>query len=99
MKALAYERAHPLDAFAVDLVEVDEPRLRDGDLLVEIRAVVRRRLARLAVVEEIGEPVRERIDIRRCGIRVAMDPRSCGGGTVGHISTLPIRKMDNLSYP
>lgn len=39
MKALAYERAHPLDAFAVDLVEVDEPRLRDGDLLVEIRAV------------------------------------------------------------
>ena len=39
MKALAYERAHPLDAFAMDLVEVDEPRLRDGDLLVEIRAV------------------------------------------------------------
>jgi NADPH:quinone reductase len=39
VKALAYERAHPLDAFAVDLVEVDEPRLRDGDLLVEIRAV------------------------------------------------------------
>jgi NADPH:quinone reductase len=38
VKALAYERAHPLDAFAVDLVEVDEPRLRDGDLLVEIRA-------------------------------------------------------------
>lgn len=38
MKALAYERAHPLDAFAVDLVEVDDPRLRDGDLLVEIRA-------------------------------------------------------------
>lgn len=39
MKALAYERAHPLAAFAVTLVEVDEPRLRDGDLLVEIRAV------------------------------------------------------------
>ncbi|WP_199254667.1 zinc-binding alcohol dehydrogenase family protein [Mycolicibacterium mengxianglii] len=39
MKALAYERAHPLDAFAMDLVEVEEPRLRDGDLLVEIRAV------------------------------------------------------------
>ncbi|MET0456988.1 MAG: zinc-binding alcohol dehydrogenase family protein [Mycobacterium sp.] len=39
MKALAYESAHPLEAFAVDLVEVDEPRLRDGDVLVEIRAV------------------------------------------------------------
>lgn len=39
MKALAYERAHPLDAFAVELVEVDEPRLRDGDVLVEIRAI------------------------------------------------------------
>jgi NADPH2:quinone reductase len=39
MKALAYERAHPLDAFALELVEVDEPRLREGDLLVEIRAV------------------------------------------------------------
>lgn len=38
MKALAYEQAHPLDRFAVDLVEVDEPQLRDGDLLVEIRA-------------------------------------------------------------
>lgn len=39
MKALAYERAHPLDAFAVELIEVDEPRLRDGDVLVQIRAV------------------------------------------------------------
>lgn len=39
MKALAYERAHPLDAFAIELAEVDEPRLRDGDLLVEIRAI------------------------------------------------------------
>lgn len=39
MKALAYEQAHPLDAFAIDLVEVDEPRLRHGDLLIEIRAV------------------------------------------------------------
>jgi NADPH:quinone reductase-like Zn-dependent oxidoreductase len=39
VKALAYEWAHPLDEFALDLVEVNEPRLRDGDLLVEIRAV------------------------------------------------------------
>lgn len=39
MKALAYERAHPLEAFAMDLVEVNEPLLRDGDLLVEIRAI------------------------------------------------------------
>ncbi|WP_326950782.1 zinc-binding alcohol dehydrogenase family protein [Amycolatopsis sp. NBC_01307] len=39
MKALAYERAHALDAFAINLVEVAEPRLRDGDLLVEVHAI------------------------------------------------------------
>ena len=39
MRALAYERAHPLDAFALDLVDVAEPRLRAGDLLVEVRAI------------------------------------------------------------
>jgi NADPH:quinone reductase len=39
VKALAYQQAHPLDAFAVDLVEVEEPQLRDGDVLVEVRAI------------------------------------------------------------
>ncbi|MET8996480.1 zinc-binding alcohol dehydrogenase family protein [Amycolatopsis sp. NPDC004169] len=39
MKALTYEKAHPLDAFAIELTEVGEPRLRDGDLLVEVRAI------------------------------------------------------------
>lgn len=39
MKALAYEKAHTLDAFAITLAEVAEPRLRDGDLLVEVRAI------------------------------------------------------------
>ncbi|WP_249998751.1 alcohol dehydrogenase catalytic domain-containing protein [Actinoplanes sp. M2I2] len=39
MKALAYEKAHSLDAFAVELVDTAEPRLRDADLLVGIRAV------------------------------------------------------------
>ncbi|AWB91913.1 zinc-binding dehydrogenase [Aeromicrobium chenweiae] len=39
MKALAYEKAHSLDAFAMDLVEVGEPELRDRDLLIEIHAV------------------------------------------------------------
>ncbi|MFD4402366.1 zinc-binding dehydrogenase [Nocardia sp. NPDC058499] len=39
MKALAYEKAHALDAFAITLAEVAEPRLRDGDLLVEVRAI------------------------------------------------------------
>ncbi|SER35987.1 zinc-binding alcohol dehydrogenase family protein [Lentzea xinjiangensis] len=39
MKALAYEEAHALDAFAITLTEVAEPRLRDGDLLVEVRAI------------------------------------------------------------
>lgn len=39
MKALTYEQAHPLDAFAIDLTEVSEPQLRKDDLLVEIRAI------------------------------------------------------------
>jgi NADPH2:quinone reductase len=39
VKALAYEKAHALDAFAVTLTEVAEPRLQDGDLLVEVRAI------------------------------------------------------------
>jgi NADPH2:quinone reductase len=39
VKALAYENAHALDAFAIELTEVAEPRLRDGDLLVEVRAI------------------------------------------------------------
>lgn len=39
MKALAYQTAHPIDAFALELVEVAEPTLRDSDLLVEIRAI------------------------------------------------------------
>lgn len=39
MKALAYERAHPLDAFALDLIEVDQPIPGDSDLVVDIRAI------------------------------------------------------------
>lgn len=39
MKALAYEKAHPLDAFAIELVDTAEPRLRGADLLIAIRAV------------------------------------------------------------
>ena len=39
MKALAYETAHSLAAFALELTDVAEPRLRDTDLLIEIRAV------------------------------------------------------------
>lgn len=39
MKALTYEKTHELDAFAITLTEVAEPRLRDGDLLVEVRAI------------------------------------------------------------
>ncbi|GAB7046776.1 zinc-binding dehydrogenase [Catenuloplanes indicus] len=39
MKALAYEKAHSLDAFAIELVDTAEPRMRDTDLLVSVRAV------------------------------------------------------------
>ncbi|MGK6316949.1 zinc-binding dehydrogenase [Neorhizobium sp. DT-125] len=39
MKALAYEKAHTLDAFRIQEMDVAEPLLRDADLLVEIRAV------------------------------------------------------------
>ena len=39
MKALAYARAHSLGAFAMHLAEVDDPRLREGDLLIEIHAI------------------------------------------------------------
>ncbi|SDD31401.1 zinc-binding alcohol dehydrogenase family protein [Auraticoccus monumenti] len=39
MKALAYQRAHPLEAFAIELVEVAEPVPRDADLVVEVGAV------------------------------------------------------------
>lgn len=39
MKALAYERAHPLEEFAIELVDVAEPLVRDTDVLVEVRAI------------------------------------------------------------
>jgi NADPH:quinone reductase len=39
VKALVYEKAHDLDNFAVRLVEVAEPTLRDLDVLVEIHAI------------------------------------------------------------
>lgn len=39
MKALAYEKAHPLDEFAIALVDTAEPLLRDTDLLIGVRAV------------------------------------------------------------
>jgi NADPH2:quinone reductase len=39
LKALVYEKAHDLDNFAMRLVEVAEPTLRDLDVLVEIHAI------------------------------------------------------------
>src|ERR1700733_9253034 len=39
MKALAYEKAHKLEDFAIKLVEVPEPTLRENDVLVEVRAI------------------------------------------------------------
>jgi len=39
MKALAYQKAHTLEAFSIEERDVAEPTLRDTDILVEIRAV------------------------------------------------------------
>ena len=39
MKALAYEQAHSVDKFAIELREVPDPALRNTDLLIEVRAV------------------------------------------------------------
>src|ERR1700759_4695651 len=39
MKALVYEKAHSIENFAIELREIPEPTLRDGDVLVEVRAV------------------------------------------------------------
>ncbi|MEZ0093641.1 zinc-binding dehydrogenase [Streptacidiphilus sp. EB129] len=39
MKALVYERAHPIEDFAVELAEVAEPAVRANDVLVEVRAI------------------------------------------------------------
>jgi zinc-binding alcohol dehydrogenase family protein len=39
MKALVYEKAHNLDCFAIQLVEVAEPTLRESDVLVDVRAI------------------------------------------------------------
>jgi len=39
VKALVYEKPHDLDNFAMRLVEVAEPTLRDLDVLVEIHAI------------------------------------------------------------
>jgi NADPH:quinone reductase len=39
MKALIYEKAHTLENFAIKLVEVEEPSLREFDVLVKVQAV------------------------------------------------------------
>jgi transposase len=60
---------------------------------------VRRGLASLAVVQKLGEPVREPISLGRIGIRVDRGRRVCGFGTVDHPSSLPTKLMDNQTYP
>lgn len=39
MKALVYEKAHGFADFAIQLADVEEPALRDQDVLVEVRAL------------------------------------------------------------
>lgn len=39
MKALIYEKAHSLADFSIHLADVEEPALRDQDVLVEVRAI------------------------------------------------------------
>ncbi|MFD4675344.1 alcohol dehydrogenase catalytic domain-containing protein [Lentzea sp. NPDC058450] len=39
MKALTYQKAHPLDAFAIERTDVADPQPRDRDLLVQVAAI------------------------------------------------------------
>jgi len=39
MKALVYEKAHSLADFAIKLVEIPVPTLRESDVLVDVRAI------------------------------------------------------------
>src|ERR1700728_492630 len=39
MKALVYDKAHSLEDFAIKLVEISEPTLREQDVLVDVHAV------------------------------------------------------------
>jgi len=39
MKALVYEKAHSLADFAIKLVEIPVPTLRENDVLVDVRAI------------------------------------------------------------
>jgi NADPH:quinone reductase len=39
MKALVYEAANTIENFSIHLREIPEPTLRDGDVLVEVRAI------------------------------------------------------------
>jgi NADPH:quinone reductase len=39
MKALVYEIANTIENFSIQLREISEPTLRDGDVLVEVRAI------------------------------------------------------------
>src|ERR1700728_1884156 len=39
MKALVYDKAHSLEDFAIKLVEISEPTLRESDVLVDVHAV------------------------------------------------------------
>ena len=70
MKALAYKTAHSLDAFALELTDVAEPRLRDTDLLIEIRA---------GAVNPGDAAIRRRRSAERGG-RVILGWEFAGGG-------------------
>jgi NADPH:quinone reductase len=39
MKALVYEKAHSLADFAIKLVEIPVPALRENDVLVDVRTI------------------------------------------------------------
>jgi len=39
MKTLVYEKAHKIEDFAINLVEVPEPTPRETDVIVQVRAI------------------------------------------------------------
>jgi hypothetical protein len=75
----------------------DERRDRNEVLPVGLHRV-RRGLVRLAVIQELGEPLRDRIDHCRLGVRITADRGSRRGGVTSfeHVSTVATKDGSSI---